>query len=720
MDWVTLLSQQGGPNLDVTQLRDRGSMSIAPGQTIPVVISLQEDESQEHIECTDAVGSILIAPGQTIPVVISLQEDESQENIECTDAVLTLKISASEGQNQELPVTLKCRKRKESFLFTFLDHDGSVQSAAAIEPLENCPEGSCPVLLSLHGTGVEAQNQADSYKRMEEGQWFFGLEKAWVLTPTRHGAHNWEGPGALTPMTALETLQKITEEMSWIPNKADSRRVIFAGHSMGGHGAWHLATHYPDRAIGVISLAGWIKKEEYGDSNVFFRHDISTSHTDPAVKAIMEACIAENDADRHVSNLKGIPVLTRIGAQDRTVHPFYVRRMYRLLQEVGVNVTYTELAGKEHWWWDTWTTNDGGAVNDPQLRNFANQIAEDAPSYASGSCDAEGLDCSQPNYALKYSGIENLEKSGKWTLTVVNPAFGEGLLGVRILQQSVPFRTSKVEMEFPDRTHAELRTVNVDRFSLNPSHRVQPSWSHRTIKVDETILDLEDGSVNAGARIHVCKLKGKWQVCVEETLLGIDQRRSPVNFGPARRVAEHQFVIIYGTQDKSLSQSLLTMAVYIANLFYLTSDTIAPIFDDETLTEDKADSHNLIVIGGPHQNQWTQRFLDKVPLSLGDSGISLGDCTFSGSGLGALFLAPHRDNGLALVLLGTTTQGLEDTIRLASPTIPPMTRSPFSNMIPDFVLTGRDFQAKGSGGYLCTGFWGNQWEFRRELSSCAC
>ena len=41
---------------------------------------------------------------------------------------------------------------------------------------------------------------------------------------------------------------------------------------MGGHGAWHLATHYPDRALAVISLAGWIKKEEYGDSNIFFRY----------------------------------------------------------------------------------------------------------------------------------------------------------------------------------------------------------------------------------------------------------------------------------------------------------------------------------------------------------------------------------------------------------------------------------------------------------------
>ena len=65
----------------------------------------------------------------------------------------------------------------------------------------------------------------------------------------------------------------------------------------------HLGTHYPDHALALVSAAGWIKKEDYGDSNLFFRHDISASHTSPAVKAILEACIAENDPDKHVSNL---------------------------------------------------------------------------------------------------------------------------------------------------------------------------------------------------------------------------------------------------------------------------------------------------------------------------------------------------------------------------------------------------------------------------------
>lgn len=51
--------------------------------------------------------------------------------------------------------------------------------------------------------------------------------------------------------------------------------------------------------------------------------------------------------------LQGLPVMIRIGANDRTVHPFFTRRMYRLLMEEGLNVTYNELVDKEHWWWDT-------------------------------------------------------------------------------------------------------------------------------------------------------------------------------------------------------------------------------------------------------------------------------------------------------------------------------------------------------------------------------
>ena len=50
---------------------------------------------------------------------------------------------------------------------------------------------------------------------------------------------------------------------------------------------------------------------------------------------------------------QGVAVLSRVGANDRTIHPYFVRRMYRLLRENRVDVTYVEIPDKEHWWWDT-------------------------------------------------------------------------------------------------------------------------------------------------------------------------------------------------------------------------------------------------------------------------------------------------------------------------------------------------------------------------------
>ncbi len=50
--------------------------------------------------------------------------------------------------------------------------------------------------------------------------------------------------------------------------------------------------------------------------------------------------------------------------------PYFSKRMYRLLKEQGNDVTYNEVRKQNHWWWDTYKTNDGGAVNDPYIRKF--------------------------------------------------------------------------------------------------------------------------------------------------------------------------------------------------------------------------------------------------------------------------------------------------------------------------------------------------------------
>jgi len=60
----------------------------------------------------------------------------------------------------------------------------------------------------------------------------------WVVY-CRHGAHNWEGPGALTALTAVYTLAQLTARHSWLHCKSSPDFVVFAGQLFGHKHAAH-------------------------------------------------------------------------------------------------------------------------------------------------------------------------------------------------------------------------------------------------------------------------------------------------------------------------------------------------------------------------------------------------------------------------------------------------------------------------------------------------
>ncbi len=56
---------------------------------------------------------------------------------------------------------------------------------------------------------------------------------------------------------------------------------------------------------------------------------------------------------------------------------------------------------------------------------------------------------------------------------------------------------------------------------------------------------------------------------------------------------------------------------------------------------------------------------------------------------------------LALILSGTDAAGLrEAAIAWAAPTIPPMTRAPFTNLVPDYLVSSPLLRNKGTYIYL--------------------
>src|SRR5262249_9384262 len=141
------------------------------------------------------------------------------------------------------------RRPEQTHQRTFVSRlDGSVQYFALV-PAQPAEDKDRPgLVLSLHGAGVEARGQAACYAPKP------GLH---VVAPTNRPplGFDWEGWGRLD---ALEVLALAGKELD-----TDPRRTFLTGHSMGGHGTWHLGVTYPDRFAAIGPSAGWVSFWSY-------------------------------------------------------------------------------------------------------------------------------------------------------------------------------------------------------------------------------------------------------------------------------------------------------------------------------------------------------------------------------------------------------------------------------------------------------------------------
>ena len=396
---------------------------------------------------------------------------------------LRLSAEGEGGQQLLLSVRLRaeCRTPEQSVVCTFVDHDGAVSAAAALRPLNSSgcdPWYGCGVLLTHHGTGIPVRDSADAYKRKvapsDEG-FVFGVDRLWVVAPTRHGAHNWEQGGQRTALAAVDAMAAMLPPLMAPGVALDSHRLLFVGHSMGGHGAWVGAVQGAARAVGVASVAGWTRKETYGDSNYLFEQsasDISAASVEPALEAVLRASIAENSVERHLPLLRGVPFLARTGDRDQTVHAFWARRATRILADAGgggdgldgmgqpsntsSEPSYSELPGKDHWWWDTATDSDGGALNDDQMRSF----------FAAAIGARPGRRTPLPRLPMRGEDDDG-GGGGGFLLTVRNPGAFLGRGGWRVVQAATPARASSLHILSAGEgcaAYLRLTSVNVRRF----------------------------------------------------------------------------------------------------------------------------------------------------------------------------------------------------------------------------------------------------------------
>lgn len=199
--------------------------------------------------------------------------------------------------------------------------DGSCQYAGVLPPSSFDKSKKYALILSLHGAGVEAINQAKSYAPKD---W------AYVVAPTnrRPFGFDWEVWGR---RDALEALDHAMATFN-----IDPTRVYLTGHSMGGHGTWHVGVTTPGRFAAIAPSAGWCSFYTYGGS------------TKPS--GAFARTQAHSDTPVYLGNLKRRGVYILHGGADTNVPPSEGQNMYKLVQAVTSDVKYHEEPGMGHWW----------------------------------------------------------------------------------------------------------------------------------------------------------------------------------------------------------------------------------------------------------------------------------------------------------------------------------------------------------------------------------
>lgn len=135
------------------------------------------------------------------------------------------------------------------------DSPALVSYAVVKPPRTSHPQAEdIPVIVATHGAGVD----------IDDKFWIEGVPSRpglWAVLPTgkNEWGEDWHGASAGDAWAARDALPSILQRIG----KQVSKKTLLVGHSNGGQGAWHLAARYPDRIVGLIAAAGWLKIQDY-------------------------------------------------------------------------------------------------------------------------------------------------------------------------------------------------------------------------------------------------------------------------------------------------------------------------------------------------------------------------------------------------------------------------------------------------------------------------
>jgi dienelactone hydrolase len=559
---------------------------------------------------------------------------------------VTLKLHGPAGDASKdvdkTEIALRILKPEQTHKLTFRSKvDGSVQYYALVPAT---PGKQPPGLtLTLHGAGVEGLGQAACF-----------TPKSWThvvaATNRRPYGFDWEDWGRLD---ALEVLDEAAHQL-----KVDPRRRWLTGHSMGGHGTWHLGVTFPDKFAAIGPSAGWISMMSYAGVE-------RTTHPD-ALGELFQRAASAGDTLALVKNLAPLGVYILHGDQDDNVPVEQAREMRKILGGFHADWAYHERVGAGHWWGNP-------CVDWPEMSEFFSQrtlpekgnVKHVTFATASPSVSAE----------CQWAVIEAQQKAFKLT--------------------SIDITLDPQKRSFAGTTE-NVACLGLDVHSLKPGAPIP-------VELDGQKPADVAWPGDAGM-IWLNRTDGKWQAGLRPN----PEAKTPARSGPFRNAFRNEVLFVVGTKGSAEENAwALRKARFDAENFWYRGNGFIQIALDSSFDAAKDPNHNVVLYGNADTNAAWSALLGKGPVQVKSGSVVVGGRETKADDLGCLFVRPRPGSEVASVgaVCGTGVKGMRLTERL------PFFVSGVG--YPDCVLFGPEALAKGLPGVKAAGFFGNDWSIER-------
>jgi predicted esterase len=613
---------------------------------------------------------VIIAPGQSRPVAFRVACVPGTFSSEIMEFEITHHVSSRE--EEELPflvpvVPKPVRSRHNPQKFTYL-HPGGMVSYAVLRPPSpsalascNATNGKLPVLLALHGAGLEADDDLVRH----------ALDPladvcAWVLFPT--GVTPWSGDdwhiwGSEDVEAAINAIPEWIEHNSWSGPGVDTERWLIVGHSNGGQGTWHLLAHRPDKVIAAAPLSGYSSIQNYVPYD-FWRV------ADPRKTAIVQASLGSYRHELLLENTKDVPILLQHGSVDDNVPAYHSRLMHQLLSQSGSENTYHEMEGKPHYW-------NGVMTTQPLAEFIERHLTQEADRVNTNS------------------------RVDTFTVTAMNPGDTDSLHDIRILGLTIPGQMGRVEVTVENPHSSTLFTSNVrvleiaSRFSKG-----------NTVSIDDQTIEIGKGP---GSTIFKLASDGIWAISEDSgnnTLSHIRHGRQLGSIDSILRTkGAFQIVLHPSKHAKAVEHIALQISRNLCQ--YFSADT--EIIDDISEAVNNRTGNVISVhLGVDVPNQLQDTKAAHHAITVHQDRIEVRNAQGSkrayrprNDGLAAIYLRPLPDERLELVVWGVDAASLQVAARL----VPMMT----GVGVPDFVIADSKMLWKSIEGTLAMGFLDENW-----------